>query len=50
MTAAQPLDGALRTGIDTGLAYLRKVDPQAAADLDALRRREVTRPRVVVVG
>jgi hypothetical protein len=50
MTAPQPADRVLRAGIDTGLAYLRKVDPEAAADLDALRRREVARPRVVVVG
>jgi hypothetical protein len=51
--AANP-DAALRklltAGVDGGLAYLRKVDPDAAADLDQVRRREVVRPRIVVVG
>jgi hypothetical protein len=51
--AANP-DAALRklltAGVDGGLAYLRKTDPDAAADLDQIRRREVTRPRIVVVG
>ncbi|HET8657464.1 MAG TPA: dynamin family protein [Micromonosporaceae bacterium] len=37
-------------GVDTGLAFLRKLDPDAAADLDAQRRKEVTRPVVVIVG
>ncbi|HET8680364.1 MAG TPA: hypothetical protein VFM54_00590, partial [Micromonosporaceae bacterium] len=37
-------------GVDAGLAFLRKLDPDAAADLDAQRRREVTRPVVVIVG
>ena len=45
--AAQKL---LKQAVDSGLAFLRKVDPDAAADLDALRRRELTRPAVTVVG
>ncbi|WP_233604558.1 dynamin family protein [Micromonospora sp. HM5-17] len=44
------LGAALRTAIDTGLAYLRKVAPDAAAEVDQLRRRVVTRPSIVVVG
>ena len=47
-------DGAaqkvLRAAVDGGLAFLRKLDPDAAADLDQVRRREVTRPSIVVVG
>jgi hypothetical protein len=51
--AANPdvaLQKLLKAGIDGSLAYLRKIDPDAAADLDGERRREVTRPRIVVVG
>jgi len=44
------LQKLLKAGIEGSLAYLRKVDPDAAADLDALRRREVAKPRIVVVG
>jgi hypothetical protein len=40
----------LRAAVDTGLAFLRKADPDAAADLDSVRRRAVTRPSIVVVG
>jgi len=40
------LDGAVR---DT-LAYLRTADPDAAAELADLRRRQLTRPSVVLVG
>ena len=40
----------LKQAVDGGLAYLRKVDPDAAADLDQVRRRDVTRPSIVVVG
>jgi hypothetical protein len=40
----------LRGGIDGALAFLRKVDPDAAGDIDVIRRREVTRPSIVVVG
>ena len=51
--AANPdaaLQKLLKAGIDGSLAYLRKIDPDAAADLDTERRRELTRPRIVVVG
>jgi hypothetical protein len=41
---------ALRGAIDGGLAFLRKLDPDAAADIDAVRRRELTRPSIVVIG
>ena len=44
------LQKLLKAGIEGSLAYLRKVDPDAAADLDTLRRREVAKPRIVVVG
>src|SRR5690349_22958888 len=44
------LQKLLKAGIEGSLAYLRKVDPDAAADLDQLRRREVAKPRIVVVG
>lgn len=40
----------LATAVDGALAFLRRVDPDAAADLEAQRRREVTRPSIVVVG
>ena len=40
----------LAASVDASLAFLRRVDPDAAADLEAQRRREVTRPSVVVVG
>jgi hypothetical protein len=40
----------LKQAVDGGLAYLRKIDPDAAADLDQLKRRDVTRPSIVVVG
>lgn len=48
--AAAALEKLLRSGVNTGLAALRRVDPEAAADLDNLRRREQTRPTVVIVG
>ncbi|HEY0697572.1 MAG TPA: dynamin family protein [Micromonospora sp.] len=32
------------------MAFLRKADPGAAADVDAVRRQELVRPSVVVVG
>jgi len=38
----------VKAGVDGSLAYLRKIDPDAAADVDTERRREVTRPRIVV--
>jgi hypothetical protein len=40
----------LDTAVKTTLAWLRTTDPDAAADLADLRRRELTRPSVVVVG
>jgi hypothetical protein len=40
----------LKQAVDGGLAYLRKMDPDAAADLDQVRRRDVTRPSIVIVG
>ncbi|MEJ3744344.1 dynamin family protein [Actinomycetes bacterium KLBMP 9797] len=50
MTTAQPIAKLLTGGVDGGLAYLRKLDPDAAGDIDSLRRRELGRPAVVVVG
>ncbi len=35
----------VRAGVDGSLAFLRGLDPDAAAELDALRRQEVTQPR-----
>ncbi|GLL07994.1 dynamin family protein [Dactylosporangium matsuzakiense] len=40
----------LKAGVEGSLAYLRKIDPDAAADIDTERRREVQRPKIVVVG
>ncbi|MEV4755141.1 dynamin family protein [Micromonospora sp. NPDC049559] len=40
------LGGAL----DAALAFLRTVDADAAAEIDGLRRRTLTRPAIVVVG
>jgi hypothetical protein len=40
----------VKAGVDAGLAYLRTIDSDAAADLDTQRRRELTRPSFVVVG
>jgi uncharacterized membrane-anchored protein YhcB (DUF1043 family) len=45
--AAQKL---MRGTIDGGLAFLRKIDPDTAADIDVIRRRELKRPSIVVVG
>jgi hypothetical protein len=43
--------GKLLSGtVDSSLAFLRKTDPDAAADVDGLRRRGLTRPAMVVVG
>jgi GTPase SAR1 family protein len=44
------LQKLLKAGIEGSLAYLRKIDPDAAADLDSQRRREIQKPRIVVVG
>ncbi len=49
LTVAQ-LEKMLRAAVDNSLAQLRRIDPDAASDLDALRRREETRPTIVVVG
>lgn len=55
MSAAIPdpeatLGRLLAGAVDGSLAFLRKTDPHAAADVDALRRRQVTQPSIVVVG
>jgi predicted transcriptional regulator len=42
--------GQVRAGVDAALAYLRGVDPDAAAELAALRGRELVRPAIAVVG
>ncbi|WP_326553600.1 dynamin family protein [Micromonospora sp. NBC_01813] len=43
--------GTLLAGaVDTCLGFVRKADPDAAAEIDSQRRREVTQPSVVVVG
>lgn len=43
--------GKLLSGaVDAALAFLRRVEPDAAAEIDTLRRRELTRPSIVVVG
>lgn len=46
----QALLKLLRGGLDSTLAYIRKIDPDVAADLESMRRRDVTRPSIVVVG
>lgn len=46
----QAMGKLLRSAVDGSLAFIRKIDPDAAADLDAIRRRELTRPGIVVVG
>src|SRR2546430_13387434 len=40
----------MKSGVDNSLAFLRRADPAAAADIDALRRRALTRPSFAVVG
>ncbi len=40
----------IKSGVDGSLAFLRRIEPDAAADIDALRRRELTRPSFAVVG
>jgi hypothetical protein len=40
----------IKSGIDNALAFVRRVDPDAASDIDGLRRRELTRPAFAVVG
>ncbi|MGA8116200.1 MAG: dynamin family protein [Actinocatenispora sp.] len=48
--ATAALEKALRAAVDGGLAHLRRIDPDAASDLDVVRRREQTVPSIVVVG
>ncbi|GFJ95767.1 dynamin family protein [Phytohabitans rumicis] len=54
MSAPTPSPDALAklltSAVDASLAFLRKADPDAAGDLDAVRRRDVGRPSIVVVG
>jgi hypothetical protein len=40
----------MKGALDTSLGFLRKLDPDAADDMEALRRRGVTRPSFAVVG
>lgn len=40
----------VKQAVDANLGFLRKSDPDAAADLDQLRRRELRRPGFAVVG
>jgi hypothetical protein len=40
----------IKQAVEGGLAFVRKADPDAAADIESLRRREVTRPAFAVVG
>lgn len=50
-SAGGPGRGAvLDPAVDSALAFLRTVDPDAAAEVDEVRRREVGRPAIVVVG
>ncbi len=46
----QPLGELIAPAVDAALGYLRTRDPEAAAEVDHLRRREVGRPAIVVVG
>ncbi|MBO0868449.1 MAG: dynamin family protein [Micromonosporaceae bacterium] len=40
----------IKQAVEGTLAFVRKSDPDAAADIDSLRRREVTRPAYAIVG
>jgi hypothetical protein len=44
------LGAGVSAAVDGGLAFLRRQDPDAAAELDAARRRQAARPVFVVVG
>jgi hypothetical protein len=44
------LTAVLDTAVRDTLAYVRGADPDAGADLAELRRRQLTRPSVVIVG
>lgn len=46
----KPLAEQIGGAVDSGLGHIRRIDPDAAADLDADRRRDPGHPRVVVVG
>jgi len=46
----QALADMVDLAIDGGLAYLRKLDPDAASDLDQVRRQQEAHASVVVVG
>lgn len=48
--ATAALERQLRAAVDAGMAHLRRIDPDAASDLDVIRRREQTVPSIVVVG
>jgi len=51
MTApARDALGQVRAAVDAALGYLRGVDSDAAAELAALRARELTRPAITIVG
>jgi hypothetical protein len=49
MTISQ-LEKVMRGSLDNAMAQLRRIDPDAASDMDAMRRREQTKPTIVVVG
>jgi len=44
------LDKLCRTAVTNGIAALRKVDADAAQDVDALRREASSKPAMVIVG
>jgi len=44
------LSAVLGEAVEGALAFLRRADADAAAEVDAIRRRAVTRPSIVVVG
>ncbi|MEV0720948.1 dynamin family protein, partial [Asanoa sp. NPDC050611] len=44
------LGALLGEAVDGSLAFLRRADADAAADIESVRRRAVTRPSIVVVG
>ena len=44
------LTGVLDVAVRDALAYVRNADPDAGAELAELRRHQLVRPSVVVVG
>jgi GTPase SAR1 family protein len=44
------LDAQIKTAVDNGVAHLRRMDPDVAGDIDALRRQGAAQPAIVVVG